>query len=241
MKAVILAAGMASRLRPFTDKTPKCLLDAGGKKILELTVENLLSCNLRQIVIVTGYLERQIREFMAERFPDLKVTYIHNKSYASTNNIYSLWLVKDAVQDDDMLMMDSDIVFDKQIILRLIDSGCRNCLALKRHDLGDEEIKVKADPDGRVVKISKEVNPREAAGESIGIELFEKDTVWELFTILDRKIVSENNINTFYETAFEELVDSGNEIHIVDCTPYFCMEIDTPEDLKKARHLLNRK
>jgi len=110
MKAVILAAGIASRLRPLTDNTPKCLLKVGEKNILELSIENLLSNNLREIIIVTGYLENQIRDFMRVRFPQLNISYIYNKFYSTTNNIYSLWLAKDTVLGDDMLMMDSDIV-----------------------------------------------------------------------------------------------------------------------------------
>lgn len=238
MKAVILAAGIASRLRPLTNNIPKCLLKVGDKNILELTIENLLANNLHEIIIVTGYLENQIRDFIKERFPQLKIFLIHNDIFASTNNIYSLWLTKDAVLDDDMLMMDCDIVFDERIISKLINSGYKNCLALKRHDLLDEEIKVKVDPKGRVVEISKEVNPAEAYGESIGIEIFGKETLPVLYKILDRKVVAEKNVNQFYETAFQELVNIGNDLYIIDATEYFCMEIDTESDLKTAELLI---
>jgi choline kinase len=238
MKAVILAAGIASRLRPLTDNTPKCLLKVGEKNILELSIENLLSNNLREIIIVTGYLENQIRDFMRVRFPQLNISYIYNKFYSTTNNIYSLWLAKDTVLGDDMLMMDSDIVFDKQIISKLINSGYENCLAMNRHDLHDEEIKVKVDLKRRVVEIGKEVNPSEAEGESIGIEIFGKDTLAVLYKILDRKIVAENNVNEFYESAFQELVNIENDLYIVDSTEYSSMEIDTESDLKVAELLV---
>ena len=236
MKTVILAAGAGSRLKPLTDHTPKCLLKVGGKCILEMTVENLLATNNSDILIVTGYLENKIREFLGKRFPQLKIAYINNSFYASTNNILSLWLAKDAVLGDDMMMMDSDIVFDKRIITKLQNSGYRNCLALKQHDVHDEEIKVKTDPQGRVIEISKEVNLSEAAGESIGIEIFGKEALKELYFILDRKVVTEKEVNQFYEAAFQEL--SENDLYIVDTTEYFCMEIDTEEDLNTAQELI---
>jgi choline kinase len=240
MKNVILAAGIASRLRPLTDNIPKCLLKVGGKSILEMTVENLMATNNSEIIIVTGYLENQIREFLKERFPKLNITFVYNKLYASTNNIYSLWLTKNEVLGDDMMMMDSDIVFDNQIITKLLNSGYKNCLALKRHEVLDEEIKVKTDENGRVLEISKEVKPSEAVGESIGIEFFQRKTLTELFRILDRKVVHEKKVNQFYETAFQELADNDNDIYIVDISEYFCMEIDTIEDLKSAEaHLLS--
>ncbi len=234
MKTVILAAGIASRLKPLTDNTPKCLLRIGEKCILEMTIENLLETNNSEIIIVTGYLENMIREFVAKRFPDLDVTYIYNNRYTSTNNIYSLWLTKGEVLGDDMIMMDSDIVFDKSIITKLKGSGYTNCLALKRHEVHEEEIKVKVDSTGRVIAISKEVDPAQAAGESIGIELFGKETVSDLFRIIERKVIGEKKVNQFYEAAFQELSD----LYAVDTTEFFCMEIDTPEDLVAAGDLV---
>lgn len=234
MKAVILAAGIASRLRPLTNNTPKCLLYVGAKNILELTIENLLVNNLREIIIITGYLENQIRDFMKIRFPQLNISYIHNDLFATTNNIYSLWLAREAVPGDDMLMMDSDIVFEKDIISKLIYSGYENCLALKRHEMHEEEIKLKVDSKNRVLEISKEVNPAEAAGESVGIEIFGKNTLPILFSILDRKVSAEKNVNQFYEAAFQELVRDGHDLYAVDCSEYFCIEIDTEPDLKDA-------
>jgi Predicted sugar nucleotidyltransferases len=236
MKTVILAAGIGSRLKPLTDYNPKCLLKIGEKSILEMTIENILATNDSEIIIVTGYLEDKIREFLRERFPKLKITIIYNKFYASTNNIYSLWLAKDAVLGDDMMMMDSDIVFDKGIITKLLNSGYKNCLALKRHDVHYEEIKVKTDVKGRVVEISKEVNLTEAEGESIGIEVFGRDALTELYNILERKVVTEKKVNQFYESAFQEL--AGNDLYIVDTTEYFCMEIDNKEDLATAEELV---
>lgn len=234
MKTVILAAGMASRLKPLTDNTPKCLLKVGDKSILEMTIENILDTTDSEIIIVTGYLENKITEFIAGRFPGLRVKYIYNERYSSTNNIYSLWLTRSAVHGNDMLMMDSDIIFDKIIITRLLNSGCKNCLALKRHEVHDEEIKVRTDNNNRIIAISKEVSPLEAAGESIGIELFHRDGVDKLFKILDRKVITENQVNIFYEAAFQELSD----LYAVDTTDYFCMEIDTADDLKAAEEMI---
>jgi choline kinase len=235
MKTVILAAGAGSRLKPLTDHMPKCLLKVGVKSILEMTIENLLATNNSEIIIVTGYLENKIREFIRERFRHLQITYIYNELYASTNNIYSLWLAKDEVLGDDMMMLDSDIVFDERIISELQNSGYKNCLALKRHEVHDEEIKVKTDAHGCVIEIGKEVNVSLAEGESIGIEIFGIEALTELYVILDRKVVTEKEVNQFYEAAFQELSD--NKLFIVDTTEYFCMEIDTEEDLKIAEGL----
>ena len=87
MNAVILAAGISSRLKPLTDTTPKCLLKIGDKSIIELAIDNILANDLDHIIIVTGYLQEQIRDFVSVKYPQLQVTYIYNEVYTSTNNI----------------------------------------------------------------------------------------------------------------------------------------------------------
>ena len=238
MKAVILAAGIASRLRPLTDNTPKCLLKVGEKNILELTIDNIIANDIDDVIIVTGYLEEKIKNFISNKYPGLNVTYIYNELYSSTNNIYSLWLTKESVWGDEMLLMDSDIIFDKEIITKLLAADHESCLALKRHHVQDEEIKVKVGENGSVLEIGKEVKLQEAIGESIGIEKFGVETLKQLFTIMDRKIVVEKNVNQFYEAAFQELADKGANIYTVDTTDYICMEIDTADDLEAARLIL---
>jgi choline kinase len=239
MKAVILAAGIASRLRPLTDNTPKCLLKVGDKKILELTIDNIIANNINDVIIVTGYLEQMIKDFVSAKYPDLNVCYIYNEVYSSTNNIYSLWLTKDILLGDEMLLLDSDIIFDKDIIGKLLNSGYDNCLALKRHNVQEEEIKVKVDSTGRVLDIGKEIIPKEAIGESIGIEKFGVEALRKLFIIIDRMMVVEKQVNRFYEAAFQELVTGDTDIFIVDTTDYICMEIDTADDLKSAGQIVS--
>ncbi|HET7116155.1 MAG TPA: phosphocholine cytidylyltransferase family protein [Hanamia sp.] len=238
MKAVILAAGISSRLRPLTDNTPKCLLKVGEKSILELTIDNIIANDFADLIIVTGYLEEKIKNFVSNKYPDLNVTYIYNEVYGSTNNIYSLWLTKESVLEDELLLMDCDIIFDKEIITKLLASEYESCLALKRHNVQDEEIKVKTGENGRVLEIGKEVKLQDATGESIGIEKFGVETLKQLFIILERKIVVEKNANQFYEAAFQEMADKGANIYTVDTTDYICMEIDTIADLEAARLIL---
>jgi choline kinase len=235
MRGIILAAGVASRLRPLTDNTPKCLLRVGERTILGHTIDNLRSAGITEIILVTGYRAEQIREFMAEQYPDLKVTFIHNARYETTNNIYSLWLTRDHVLGGDILLLDSDILFDWRVIPLLATSGTVSCLAV-RHDraLGEEEIKVKTNARGLITAIGKEVNPAEAVGESIGIERFGAAFVDELFRVLDRMILAEKRVSIFYEAAFQEAIDRGAELAPVDVGMYRCMEIDTAEDLARA-------
>jgi choline kinase len=238
MKAVILAAGTASRLRPLTNNTPKCLLKVGEHPILELTIRNLIMNNINELVIVTGFEQQKIKDYISVRFPQLNVNYIYNNLFDTTNNIYSLWLAKDVLLGNEIILLDSDIIFDYKIIERLINSGYENCLALKKHKLGEEEIKVKADTTGKVQEISKVVPPSLAAGESIGIEKFGEKSLYKLFDIIDKLIIEQKKVNIFYEVAFEQMIKEGDDIYAVDTTDLMCMEIDTADDLSTADKLI---
>ena len=176
MKAVILAAGIASRLRPLTDTTPKCLLKVGERCLLQRAFDALLQNGFREFVIVTGYRQQQIVNFLEAHYPALEVTFIYNEKYASTNNIYSLWLTRPYVDKEDILLLDSDILFDPQIVAKLLGYGQADALALNHHTLGEEEIKVIADNDGKVLEISKTCSISRAIGESIGIEKMSAET-----------------------------------------------------------------
>ena len=235
MKAIILAAGIASRLRPLTNDRPKCLLKIGDRSLLERTIDALLENNIREIIIVTGYLHDMLETFVQTRYPSLNVKFIHNELYSSTNNIYSLWLALPKVlQEKEIILLDSDILFDPLMIKILLDASHDNCLALDSHKLGEEEIKVIVNERNQITEISKTCSIGKAIGESIGIEKMSGGYTHALVDELDRMILQENQVNIFYEAAFERLIAQGHTFGIVDTTPFFSMELDTVADFQQA-------
>ncbi len=238
MKAVILAAGIASRLRPLTDTTPKCLLKIGDRCLLERAFDVLIQNGFDEFIIVTGYRQQQIVNFLQTRYPERKVTFIYNDRYESTNNIYSLWLTRPYVDGEEVLLLDSDIVFDPQIVAKLLGSDKADALALNRHELGAEEIKVIADEEQKVVEISKVCSIPEAIGESIGIEKMSGTYTKALFQELETMITVEGLDNIFYERAFERLIPQGYSFYVIDTTEFFSAELDTVEDFQQAQKLI---
>ena len=242
MQSIILAAGVSKRLRPLTDTTPKCLLKIGHENLLERTIENVLSNNVNDFIIVTGYKEDMIKDFVNNRFPGINKTFITNPDYENNNNSYSLWMTKEFVKGN-ILLLDSDILFDEKIITLLLTSGHENCLAVNFTDnLDEEQIKVILDRENMVVEIGKEISIEKSAGESIGIEKFSGYFMKELFAILDRKISLENNVNEFYEASFQEVInnaDSRNSIYAADVSEFTCIEIDTVQDYENAQKIIN--
>ena len=132
-----MAAGMAKRLRPLTDNSPKCLLRVGERSLLQRTVDALIAGGIDELVVVTGYLRNLIEDFLKANYPQLKISFIDNPDYATTNNIYSLWLAIEIVGGKDFILLDSDILFDPEIVARMLRQK-RTSLAVNAHELGDE-------------------------------------------------------------------------------------------------------
>ena len=239
MIGVILAAGMAKRLRPLTDNKPKCLLKVGERTLLERTVDAMRQAGITEFIVVTGYCADQIRDFLTIHYPLSTIHFLHNADYEHNNNIYSLWMSGQIVRDTEFLLMDSDILCDPAAVVRIAQEP-ESALAVNRHELGDEEMKVVVDSEGHITEISKTCRPEDAMGESVGIEHVTPDYSRALFQELDQMIEREGLIDIFYERAFERLIPQGHTFRVVDTTHYFSYELDTPEDFERAQQLIPR-
>lgn len=242
MIGVILAAGMAKRLRPLTDTKPKCLLKVGERTLLERTVVAMAAAGISEFVVVTGYRADQIRDFLdnlvkPEFLGKPRFTYLHNADYEHNNNIYSLWMAGQVVRGKEFLLMDSDILCDPAAVLRIAQEP-EAALAVNRHELGEEEMKVVVDGQMHITEISKTCRPEDAMGESVGIEKVTVAYSEALYRELDQMILNEGLIDIFYERAFERLIPQGHTFRVVDTTNYFSYELDTPEDFQRAQELM---
>ena len=235
MIGVILAAGMAKRLRPLTDTMPKCLLKVGGRTLLERTVEAMRQAGISEFVVVTGYRGDMIRDFLSAYDESLSFTFLHNADYEHNNNIYSLWMAGEVVRGKDFLLMDSDIFCDPAAVVRIAQEP-ESALAVNRHECGEEEMKVVVDADMRITEISKTCRPEDAMGESVGIEKITADYSEALYKELDQMILQEKLIDIFYERAFERLIPQGHTFRVVDTSSYYSYEIDTPEDYEHVKN-----
>ena len=232
-----MAAGQATRLRPLTDDCPKCLLPVGEETILARAIRILSQRGLNQFTVVDGFRGDLIRQALTATFPELDFTFVANEDFTTTNNAWSLMLACEAgIGDEPIFLLDSDIVFQPEVIDRILTGGNSNRLGLRTTGgVGEEEMKVRLDPDGRVADLSKVMAPSAAAGESVGLEVFSAPTVKALAGVLNRRMKVENRINEYYEASFVELIRNGHEILPVDLAGLRCMEIDTLEDLTDAR------
>lgn len=224
---------MAKRLRPLTDEKPKCLLEVGGKTLLQRTVDAMISAGVKEFVVVTGYRAEMIREFLTVNYQLSIINYIDNVDYSHNNNIFSLWLAMQKLHGQEVLLMDSDILCDPEAVRR-VARKTNPALAMQQHELGEEEMKIVVDEAGRITEISKTCSPADAIGESVGIEKMTPAYTEAIYQELRKMILDEGQIDIFYERAFERLIPQGHTFEVVDTTDLFSYELDTPEDLEKA-------
>jgi len=231
MKAIILAAGVGKRLWPITQHRPKCLIEIGGKTLLHRYLEALASLGIQRADIVVGYKQEMIRAAVEANACDVRANFLVNDQF-HRGSISSLWIARTAL-DDDVIVMDADVLFHREILRRLVQSSYPNALLM------DETVKQTGEEcmvvveGGRVIALTKQMPARyDLAGEGVGfLKVRHADTpqvIASLQTFVDREawqMEYEDALLEFFRT-----VKVGHEV--IGGLPW--TEIDFPEDVEKA-------
>lgn len=126
MQALILAAGMGERLGKHTRGHTKCMVQVGGRTLLESALDTLAEADVSRVILVIGYHGEEVRRFAGDSYRGMQVIYRENPDYATTNNIYSLWLAEDLMAEDNTLLLESDLIFDRRLIQRVVNDPAQD-------------------------------------------------------------------------------------------------------------------
>lgn len=232
MRAIILVAGVGWRLKPYTQTTPKCLIEIGGKSLLRRYLDTFAALGLDEAVLVVGHLKEQIMAEAARGPAEVEVRFVTNEQF-TRGNILSLWHARHEF-DDDVLIMDGDVLFPRELLARLIASPDSNAIAVDERfqDTGEEQ-KVVCE-DGWVVEVTKKISgdPR-IRGEAVGILRLSAEAAEVLRGILE-EFIETGKDSLEYEDAFRELA-AEVPIGVVEVGDLPWIEIDFEEDLARAR------
>ena len=236
--AVILVAGIGSRLRPLTDDRPKALVDLGGETILGRTVRSLLSYGVRKIVLATGYREDAVKAAMQGTPVAVSVEYCRNPEFDRTQNSVSLALCRDAVGSDAFFKLDGDVVFQRQVLERLDASSSELAVAVDAGRMLDAEA-MKVTVSGLDISaFGKGIDLARSAGESIGIERISSTFSVTLFDALDAAIAA-GDTGLYYEDVYSRLIAAGSlQAEAVPVADLPWTEVDDFADLERARELV---
>ena len=226
MKVIILAAGMSSRLYPLSLEKPKCLLLVQGKTIIDRQIEVLDKAGIQDILIVVGYKKEVIQKLVGDR-----VRYRDYGNFHITNNLNTLWSVRDEFNTDCILLF-SDILFENDILNNLIQSKDDICMAIDTSKVLSGTMRIVIN-DGKLSSIGSQIHVDEASGNFIGMAKFSKHGTSLVLKQMKKMIHSHRQ--DYYTIAIDSLIKRGKEIGFVDVANQYWAEIDTKEDLEEVR------
>ena len=232
MKALILAAGLGSRLAPITDHCPKSMVPVNGKPIIFKQIENLLENGITDITVVSGYKAEVLEDAVSSTFPGIR--FIRSIDFANTNNMYSAYLAKDVMKGEAFLMMNADVFYDASVLKELISFPAENAIVVEIGNYIEESMKV-VEENGHLVKISKQILPAEALGVSIDVYKFSPVGGQAFFNKCIEYIEGKKELKMWSEVALNDILPHSN----FKACPLKgrWLEIDNHDDLAAAEKL----
>lgn len=228
MRALILAAGMGTRLKELTSSHPKCLTIVQGETILERQISSFLQSGITEIYVVIGYMAEEILKRYSERWSN--VTFIINEEYATTNNMYSCFLARKYLDGHEFFLINGDVFLDPEILFRVGDQ--RDVLCLDSQYYKEDSMKVIL-KDGQIRKISKTISEKDSKGSSIDLYCFSSKSSIIYFSYIANYL--QENVTHWNEIALNQLFSQQIlNFQGFDIYPLRWEEIDNLEDLERA-------
>ena len=241
MQALILAAGFGRRLQPITNKIPKSLVEVNGIPLLVNALDCLSGRDISETLIVVGDKKEQIIERIGFRYREMKITYIENSVYETTNNVYSFWLARNYINDD-VIMLECDLIYNRSLIDRFLLESKASCniLVSKYNPQTMDGTVVEVDENNHVRSLiikrdQKETMEYANMAKTVNIYCFKKHFIVDKFLPLIEVYVKAQSVNSYYELVLGGLVYYGNSDFsavFADADEWF--EIDDMEDLNRA-------
>lgn len=241
MDAVVLVAGTGSRLRPLTNDRPKCLVEVGGRAILARLLERLAAAGIQRACLATGWRADALQGHFERNPPPLELAFVANERFETTNNAYSLFTTRAAMQGRGFVLCDGDVLLAPGVVERLLDHPAENALLVEpRGDMGDEEMKAVVDATLRVTALAKSLRADAAYGESIGVQRVGSRSAPALWGTLEAMMASGGE-GQYYEAAFQRMIDDGVDFAAVPVAGDEWIEVDDVADLERAGALLRER
>lgn len=234
MKALILNSGMGTRMGTITDNAPKCLTEIGeNETILSHQLGLLRMCGITEVIMTSGYMENILRDYCKKNAGDMKITVVNNPLYKSTNYIYSIYLARGLLRNENVVLMHGDLVFAKEALdMSLAEKNSTmavsSTLALPK---GDFKARIE---NGRICEIGVNIFDGCLAAQPLYKLNADDFGVW-----LDEiaRFCENGTTGCYAENAFNE-VSGKCAIYPLDVKDILCGEIDSPEDLQRMTERL---
>ena len=239
MQALMLAAGMGKRLGKYTENATKCMVPVNGKALIDYAIEALIEAGIKKFTLVVGYKRDVLKDYLKGKYPEITIEYIDNNVFDTTNNIYSLYMAKDVLAQDDTILLESDLIYDKKIIQELIDNPEKNlCVVSPFESWMDGTVTVLDESkgiQGIFGKADFDWDNKSSYYKTVNIYKFSKEFSKDVYMPFLKAYQSAYGKNEYYETVLKVisfLDKSTLKAHVVDGSRWY--EIDDPADLAIA-------
>lgn len=239
MQAIILAAGMGRRLGEFTANNTKCMLEVNGVRLIDRMLGQLSKLNLSRIVIVIGYEGQNLKNYISKNYPDWPIVFVENPVYDKTNNIYSLWLARGYMAEDETLLLESDLIFEDAALKAAVECEYRDCALISKYETWMDGTMVRIDDDNNIVnfipKKAFKYSDTDYYYKTVNIYKFSKEFVVDHYLPFLEAYIRVLGENEYYEQVLRviTLIDNTG-IKALPITGMHWYEIDDVQDLRIA-------
>jgi choline kinase len=239
MKAIILSAGQGSRLGHLVDDRPKCLIDFGGRTLLDRQLDTLEANGVDEAVVVTGFHDELVDAAIAARTSGLKVRTVFNPFYKVADNTGSLFMAREELAGD-CLVWNGDTLVSNALMARVVANRQPGiCVTIDRKEgYDDDDMKVIVDDAGRLRAIGKRISEG-VNGESIGLLAFRQGGAERFREAIERAMRTSEGTTIWYLRVIHHLAQNG-EVATLDIQGEEWGEVDFPPDVEAARALVKR-
>ncbi|MCB9805874.1 phosphocholine cytidylyltransferase family protein [Candidatus Nomurabacteria bacterium] len=241
MKAIIMAGGPSSRLRPLTKYIPKCMLKVNiheDTTIIDTQIIMLNHFGIKDIVVVTGFAADKLKNHLSKYKGVVNIKFVNNKKYLETYPAYAFWLTKKYLNDT-FIYLNGDVVFHPKVLQMIIKSKKDSVTAIKKASWDAEEVNVITNKKSEIIEIGKHISKELSSGEFVGVTKIGKEFGKRFINALDY-FKSKNENRRFAADAINLAIQNwGGKIHEIDMTKWPVVEIDTIKDYNEAKKFWN--
>lgn len=233
--AVIMAAGLGSRFGRMTETMPKGFIEVGGKSMVIRSIETLIACGIKRIIIGTGY-KKEAYEALQAQYPQIECVF--SPRYAETNSMYTLWNCREAIRDDDFILLESDIIYSKNAVTELLEDEHPDIMLITPVTKFQDQYYVEYNEQGTLTRCSTNKEEIDYKGELVGIHKLSSVFYHCLCEEYERIVADKPKLGYEYQLLW--MSQHVSPVYVLNSKDVKWYEIDDEDDLKYAEeHVVN--
>ena len=226
-----MAAGLGSRFGKMTETMPKGFIEVGGQSMVIRSIETLIACGIKRIIIGTGY-KKDAYEALNEKYPQIECVF--SPRYAETNSMYTLWNCREAIGDDDFILLESDIIYSKNAITELLENEHPDIMLITPVIKFQDQYYVEYDENGRLTRCSTNKTEIDAKGELVGIHKLSSSFYYKMCSAYEKIVAERPKLGYEYQLLW--MSQNLSPVYVHNSANVKWYEIDDEDDLKYAEN-----